>query len=345
MRPIAVVLSRALLGIAAASMAVDAHATGDCPHRQGDWIELQFDLTSNPAAMPRDLLLRQLVVDHLRAEFASQGIEVCASPAQGERLPLATLRVTRDTTNAAEVRAWANDTVTQKELSRKLSLEGLPQDSHAMAIALGASELVAASWMELRLASRNQDQGVPESVSRVVTARASNPRRVGDVALLGATEGFFGGVKQLGVDMELAMAVGAMLDATARLGARSSLMAESKHGSVSEFGWLLGVGLKLRFARPAPSVTLTLQGQSDFMWVTFVGLADRGAVSKSAIGHAWWISAGLGSEIRIAARTSAVFAIHAGQVILPLTATDDGAKIMGIAKGLVAANGGIRFEF
>lgn len=318
-----------------------------CPAAERDWIEVQFD-TLQPVGAPDDAgqLLQQRVLKHLQAEFRTRGIDVCISNAPSARASLATLRIGRDDANSAVVKAWANDAVTEKELSRRLSLEGLPEDAHAMAIALGASELLEASWVELRLVARPRTKtNVPQSVQQLIDEREPDRPRFGDLAIVSAGEAFFGGVKQFGLDAQLALALARDLDAVARIGGRSSLSARSPHGSIAADGWLIGAGADYVIARPAPRLRLTMQGRCDVMWLTFTAIARKGATATSAAGNTWWLSAGLGLDARVAQRVALDVGFLAGRVMLPLSATDDGVKIMGITKGLVAGHAGIKILF
>ena len=137
-------------------LSANEDAKADCSGSTTNWIEVRLDAPAvgeEPAAYRR---LQVKVIEYLQAEYAPQAIEVCASRWEGAAPELAILRIGWAARNVAIVQAWANDGMAQKELSRRLSLEGLPPDAHAMAIAVGASELLGASWIELGLDARSK---------------------------------------------------------------------------------------------------------------------------------------------------------------------------------------------
>jgi hypothetical protein len=321
-------------------------ASAACPRPGADWIEVQLELGANDTPEHQFGQLEQRVIEHLRAEFSSQGIDVCSLPSAAASPPLATLKITRDSPNAAEVRAWANDAVTHKELTRRLSLEGLPADTHAMAIALGASELVTASWIELRLgAAREQRAHAPASVQSVVAASEGDSKRHGSIAIRAATDAFTAGVRQFGLDASLRVLLAKDFNAALRLGARSAMQVAAPHGSVAASGWALGVGASWTMARPTRGVSLELDATSNFQYIDFNPSPDRRAVAHSASGFAWWVAGGVGSELALAGQLAFELGVEAGVVILPVTATDAGIAVTGIAQGVVAGHAGIRVPF
>jgi len=317
-----------------------------CPEKGHDWIAVQFDaLQPGSASNADEWRLQQRVKKHLQVEFRAQNIDICTG-SESTTVPLATLRIGRDTSNTAVVKTWANDALTNKQLSRRLSLAGLPDDAHAMAIALGASELLEASWSELRLSAKStQYSAVPSGVQMHMAAREPALPRWGDLAFLGATEAFAGGVKQFGLDVQIAIAWTTTLDAVVRVGGRSSLSTTSAHGSVVADGWLVGAGVDYTIACPAPRLRLLLLGRADFMRLDFTALAKKGATASSAAGNTGWLSAGLGLDARVGQRVSLGGGFLAGRVLLPLSASDDGVRILGITKGVVAAHAGVKILF
>lgn len=341
MRPI-------VFGILLDVVASGAHdAYGACPDSGRDWIAVEFDASRPIAGVDSERQqLEQRVLDHLRAEFRPQNIDVCASMSTQAPAALATLRIERDASNEAFVRAWANDAVTQKELGRRLSLAGLPKDAHALAIALGASELLRASWIELRLESSSRaDKLIPPSVEQAVRSHEKPQHSNGDFGASIAAEAFSGGVKQAGVDGKVTLALGRDVEAVIRFGGRASISAASTHGRISTDGWLLGVGANVVIARPAPSSRLLLQARSDVMRVNFSGSAGREGVATSASDVTCWGALGLGVDLRISDGASVDGGVLAGRVMTPIVATDEGKRVLGFTQGLVAAHAGIKVPF
>jgi hypothetical protein len=301
-----------------------------------------------PASLPDEVKqrLQQRVVEHLRAEFRPQHIDVCVSNAPRSKAPLATLRINRDAANSAVVTASVDDAVTHKELARRLSLDGLPEDAHAMAIALGASELLEASWVELQLASRAAPKAeIPSGVQRRMATLDPEATRFSDLAIGGALEAFNGGIKQYGLDIQMAVALTTDLHAIASIGGRSSLATNSHHGRIVADGWVSGLSAYYVVARPSARLRLTVLGRGDFMWLNFSGFANKNATATSAAGWTWWLSGGLGLDVRVGRRVSLGGDIMAGRVMLPLYASDDGVRVFGIAKGLVATHAKVKILF
>jgi hypothetical protein len=95
----------------------------------------------------------------VRTDFATElrhrGLDVC-DPASAEREPSALVRVEgRDELAVIEL----DDRVTHKRVARDLSLRGIPANGRALAIAIAIDELLRASWAELTLRRRRDDQG------------------------------------------------------------------------------------------------------------------------------------------------------------------------------------------
>lgn len=319
-----------------------------CPDPGHDWIAIEFDTThpiGNADSERRPL--ESKVIEHLQAEFRPQNIDVCTiSDASAASPALATIRIERDTSNAAYVRARADDAVTQKELSRRLSLEGLPRDAHAMAIALGASELLRASWVELKLQSQQRSNKVPPvSVEQAVQSRERDVPHYGKLGLGVAGEAFIGGIKQAGVDAELSLEISNLLEASLRFGGRASTQATAAHGTIAANGWVVGAGAKFRLAEPSSNVRLSLDLRSDLMRVTFSGRAVKGAVASAVSDTTGWISLGLSSDWRVSRQVFLSGGVLLGRVVVPIVAADDGKKIQGYTQGLVAAHAGINIPF
>ncbi|HMA95821.1 MAG TPA: hypothetical protein VKP30_24200 [Polyangiaceae bacterium] len=318
-----------------------------CPLSGREWIGIEFDSTHTGSSV--DTEARQLqskVVEHLQAEFRPQNIDVCTNPEVSAGPALATIRIERDATNAAHVRARADDAVTQKELSRRLSLDGLPRDAHAMAIALGASELLRASWVELKLQSRAlPSKAPPPSVERAVASHEKDAPNAGKLGISAAAEAFSGGVEQAGVNAELWLELSRIIEASVRFGGRTSTHATAAHGTIAGNGWLLGVGSRLELAKPAPNLSLSLELCADLMRVTFSGKAIKGAVASAESGTTAWVSLGLGSDWRVTRQVFLSGGVLLGRVVVPVIAADDGKRIQGFTQGLVAAHAGIKIPF
>lgn len=334
--------------LVAVSLCHSQAALAACVDESKDFVAVRFDHGRPLSRVESERRrLERKVVEHLSAEFRPQGIEVCVVDSETAPAALATLQIERDASNEAFVRAQANDAVTQKELSRKLSLDGLPKDAHALAIALGASELLRASWVELRLeTSPPLIRPVPKSVERVVEASEKVRPSSGSLGLELAAESFSGGLRQAGVNAKISVALGHGVQAVARVGGRSAMSATSSaNGTVSADGWLISLGLQIPIAEPTPTFELSFLARADLMRVNFVGNAGRGAVATSAADLTSWAAAGLGLDIAMSRSIVLDGAILAGYVTLPVVAADNGMQVLGASEGLVAANVGIKIPF
>lgn len=333
---------------AAASLCHTPTALAACPDEAKDFVAVRFDPERALSRVDSERQrLERKIVEHLRAEFRPQNIEVCVVGSEVPTDALAVLQIERDASNEAFVRAQANDAVTQKELSRKLSLDGLPKDAHALAIALGASELLRASWVELRLeTSPKPERPIPKSVEQVVETSERTSPSSGALGLELAAESFSGGLRQAGVDAKVNLVLWQGVQAVARLGGRSAMSATSSaHGTVSADGWLLSLGLQIPIAEPTDAFELSFLTRADLMRVNFVGNAGKGAVANSAAELTSWVTAGLGFDMAMSRNVVLDAAILAGYVIVPVVAADDGMRVLGASKGLVAANVGIKLPF
>lgn len=332
--------------ILALALGFSSDAWPACTDSNREFVAVQFDANHPLSRVDSErLALERKIVEHLQAEFRPQGIQVCLVGAATSPMALASIQIVRDASNEAFVRASANDAVTQKELSRKLSLDGLPKDAHALAIALGASELLRASWVELRLERQaSSDRPIPESVERAVEkAEKPFPSR-GTLGVSLAAEAFTGGLEQIGIDTRLSVDLWRGAQTTILLGGRAAISAvSSAHGTISADGWLGALGTGYRIAEPTSGFKLNLLARLDVERVKFSGNGARNAVATSVAGLTSWASTGLGLEIAMSRHVALDAAILAGYVLSPIVATDSGTCVLGASEGLVATSVGIKF--
>ena len=124
-----------------------------CPSSEREFVQLAFVANQTDGACSSgDPEVEQRITDLVRADLALQKVDVCSGPPRAYSPPLATVRIQSDCSTGFGVTIALYDNVTQKELSRHVALAGLPRDSHAMAVAVGAVELLRASWAETRFA-------------------------------------------------------------------------------------------------------------------------------------------------------------------------------------------------
>ena len=149
-----------------------AHAESECG---GDkpWVAVSGQVAAGFAHAVRS---------DLRAGLAPSSIEVCEA---GSTEPLA--RVVLRQVDGARYSLDVTDSVTKKRLGRDLSLEKLPADGRALALAVAAEELLRASWAELALRGVHSAQtAAPPEVQAVVEKSAPLPTPPRRYTALGA---------------------------------------------------------------------------------------------------------------------------------------------------------------
>ena len=99
-------------------------------------------------------------------ELAHRGLGVCASAASSPREPAAVVELqARDLLVIISL----DDRVTHKRVARDLSLQTIPENGRALAIAIAIDELLRASWAELTLRRADgEDEDDEEDNDRVV---------------------------------------------------------------------------------------------------------------------------------------------------------------------------------
>jgi hypothetical protein len=244
------------------------------------------------------------------------------------------------------VQIVVSDAVTKKELSRQVPLTGLPEDTHAMAIAVGAVELLRASWAETRLKGTSVGNGqYPDAIGELLERQStdSSPRASTTVGVVG--EAFSGGLRQVGMDAEFAWALHPDLEILTRFGGRRSRNVTSTDGSVAADVWLAGIGFSYRFLQPTSRVQLRLTGRTDVAWLDFSSVAKKNAVAtEQGVGTAW-SSVGLVNAVRVLDTAWLTTEVLGGWVLLPVVATDAGETVMGAAGGYVAGRVGMKVHF
>jgi hypothetical protein len=152
-------------------------------------------------------------------------------------------------------------------------------------------------------------------------------------------------VRQFGLDAAFKVMLTTDVNASLRLGAREVVPTTAPHGSIAASGWVIGAGASWTIARPTRRVSLELDATSDCMWLNFRASPNLGAVARSEGGFAWWIASGLASELTVVERVALELGVETGLVLIPITASDAGTKVTGIARGVVAGHAGIRVPF
>ena len=296
-----------------------------CPGNNVTWVQVTVDAPESPT-------LANKLLEYLRAELAPHQIGVCTSAAETPPAPLAVIHIVHSTANQVGIEVEVEDSITNKHVARQLDLRGVPQDAHAMTIALGAAELLRASWAEVKLRGARSSSVVPNSVTSTVDeAMTPSPTR----ATLGvhvAGEEFSDGLHQAGVD---ATAILQLIDAwqgTLRLGARQVFSVAAKDGVVRANSWILGAGLLYRMTPPDARASVALTGRIDAMRLQFVAEPKPNATSTALAATAWAYGFGVMGALRFNPLAQLEAEVDAGGVMRGVSAKDG-------AKTVVAMNG------
>lgn len=229
---------------AAADAAADATASVDNPSEDREltcaearsWVQLSFAGPVSPAL--QSAVLRDLSAGLPRMVVCLRG------PASGS--PVSTVIVERkDHRVTIEVR----DAITDKRLSRDLDLAPLPEDGHALALAVAADELLRASWAELALRQRPRSAPRPPPPPEVdatvqdaltTSPRPSDPQVV--VGVRGAGERYGTGLALFGAEVVVSREAAPWF-VEGWLGARQGLEVPSTLGTIESELWLAGLAV------------------------------------------------------------------------------------------------------
>ena len=196
------------------------------------------------------------VVERLREELATRGIELCAGAPPAPAAPaLATVRL--ETTGGAEpgresvaLDNEVRDQVTAKRVGREIDLAGTPPDGRGVVVALAADELLRASWAELSL-DRAPKPAVPVSseVRAVLAPPPTRPSRFG-LGIRGASEWWSGGLSLFGADADLSVRVAPRWSVRVDGGVRVALDVAAPDGTAAARAVTLRLGPELALTKP-----------------------------------------------------------------------------------------------
>jgi len=297
----------------ALGVAAEAHAT--CPAPERDWVEVAI-LGPAPSAQ------KQRIVEHLGVELARDGVELCAPLPAPQRPPLARFRIefSSDPRNGVALSVDGQ--------KRQLNLSGLPSDTHALAVALSAVELLRVS--------REHD---PQHHSSEPTGPPSLSRTSIQAGFGG--EAFIGGLHQVGIDTSLVFEFVPRLAGTLRVGKRFRSRVTSPHGTLWVDTAFFGVGARAEIFQPHPRVRLELDASLNVMWLSLRAEAKKNYEGSSLTGHTEWASLALITNFTLTPRFSLMTAMEAGWVLLPVSLTDTDSELLGIRQLMAGARVGM----
>lgn len=289
--------------------------------------------------------LARAVASELRAGLAPSHIDVCTEDSLPPSEPLA--RVTLAQVGEAEPARFSldvTDSVTQKRVGRDLSLEKLPADGRALALAVAAEELLRASWAELALRGVHRPATAPPPEVRAVVERAPPaPRRFTAIGARLAFEHFTGGQTHYGGDAFLALPLGPRFGIVAALGARRGLSEQAPHGSIGARALSGELGLSLSLLEPS-ALELGAFVSARALWLRYEASATAGADAGSQSGLAVVTRAGL---VLAFGRRGVVRSYSTCGVGLPLrafSASDSGTTVTGASGLELFAAAGLALE-
>lgn len=280
------------------------------------------------------------VRSELRAGLISSHIDVCAEGAGPAAAPLARVSFTPVGEGSTRYSLDVTDSVTQKRIGRDLSLEKLPADGRALALAVAAEELLRASWAELALRGVHSPDTAPPPEVRAVVERAgpvpAPPRRAALGARL-AFEHFFGGQTHFGGDAVLLLPLGSLTGASVALGGRRALSEQAPHGSIGARALAAELGLSLLLVqRPGLELGAGVSGRA--LWLTFEPASAGTARASTQSGLAFIARAGL--SLVFGGKLKSFASLGAGLPLRSFAASDSGAEVTGASSlELFAATG------
>src|SRR4029077_5107466 len=134
--------------------------------------------------------------------------------------------------DSAVVRVEVHDRITEKVVSRDVSLAAVPSDTRRLTVARAADELLRASWAELTLENAPPPKEPPPpaviAAVHVPPRRPSSPRFA--LGAAAAVDAFFGASTLLGADMVASVWIVPRMRIEARLGARAGLAQSGPEG-------------------------------------------------------------------------------------------------------------------
>lgn len=226
------------------------------------------------------------VVAQLNASLAARGIDVCRDAAR-TTVPIARVVLVADPAERVTITVEAQDAVTRKRVARDFDLTALPRDAWALALAVGADEILRASWAELALRTKQDDRAaapapVQSIVEEGVVPEEDQAERALTLGVAGVADAFSAGHTQVGVDLRAAAYVLPPVSLVLSAGLRTGLAAESASGSVRSNASVLGIGgnVLVTPAQAAAGVELGLRAQ--VLRLEFRGEAEAGAGDSTA---------------------------------------------------------------
>lgn len=272
-------------------------AQGACGTRA--WIAVDFSATDWPSTFC------DTVLADLKASLAERKIDVCDVPTPATP-PIARLTLTSPKPLTAGIMVVAADATATKRASRTVSLDNVPADGRAFAVALATDELLSASWDELALVVPEVVEPTPaDPVHTTLPLRVpSLPNNI--LGVFGLGDVFLGGQRSWGGELRYGVRLGenSPLSLNFALGASLGEVVQTSNGSITSHAWLGGIWLRYAWLeRRALSLGAAVGSRVGFH--TFAGHPPADQTSSSSLvetGSArdWAYSFGVRGDARIA---------------------------------------------
>jgi len=310
-----------------------------CPAGNQSWVLLVTEANENPA-------LARKLLEHLRTELRPRGIAVCSSAGTTATAPLGTIRITRPSSNTVAIRVSVEDAVTDKEVSRRIDLGTLPPDAHPLTIALGAAELLRASWAEITLKDApSPARPVPPAVRQTVSDAVRPTPDQGRLGVSLAGEEFEGRLRLGGLDGRLVLHVVERWSLTARVGVRYAQPVNGADGKIQANAWVAGLGTVAELTPPGSRASVGVLGRVDLAGIHFMAEPRGRATGASASGTAVMAGCGITGSVLVSTSVQLEAEIGAGGVVRGVSATDGGRKVVGASGVWVGASTGVGIHF
>jgi hypothetical protein len=324
-------------GLVIAACARAAQAADGC---SGDepWVAVAGDL---PPAFA------DAVRSDLRAGLAPSRIEVCAERGSDIHQALARVFIEQLGANGVRYKLEVTDSVTRKRVERQLSLERLPPDGRAFALAVAAEELLRASWAELALRGVHSAESAAPPEVRAIVADAERPRpRSPRYVALGARlafEHFTGGQTHYGADLFAALPVGRVAAGLIALGARRALSVRAPHGDIGAQALSVELGVSVMVLRRG-GLELGAFVSERLLRLSFEPEAEAGAVADASHGFAVTSRCGLALAFGSPGLLRSYSALGAGLPLKSFSAADGGKIVTGASELELFASSGLALE-
>lgn len=265
----------------------------------------------------------------LRAELTTAlgrlGLAACDA---GSVVGIAQVRFVRED---QLVRVLVDDTLTGKTLMRRFNPNAFPQDARALAMALAASELLTAAWLEINQGHANAEAvaPAPDAVNQIVDQRwQQSVVRKNSAGIGFASEVFSGGETQLGVEVFALHWITNRLALEGGIGFRRGLPRTAPHGAIQMTAAGGFVGLMAR-----------LMGKQKALWIAGVtaragwmiveGRPAAGAQGQTAHGLTGVARASTGLLLRSGRKLEWRMMLGVGVPLLAVRGLDESTVVAG----------------